>query len=92
VLKSTSVVKHKTNTWGVTMMELGTPKSVDDVVKEDCSLGRRDIGDKPRLDPLGKFIDCYNQVGAAPDAFLKGPTKSNPQTANGPVTGMVCRA
>lgn len=74
------------------MMELGTPNRYTDVAEECGGLCRLEFCDGFGLDPFGEFVNDNDQVGEAPGRFFKGSTKSNTQTANGQVTGMVWRA
>jgi hypothetical protein len=65
---------------------------VDDVRKKGHDLFCLEVCDWACLSPHGEFVHGNQQVGVALGAFHKGPTMSNPHTANDHVTGMVCRA
>jgi hypothetical protein len=45
----------------------------NDILDEIHGLHGADFSQGLRLDPLSKFIDCDEQVGQPPGAFLKGP-------------------
>jgi hypothetical protein len=71
---------------------VGNPKVVDDVGKKSttCSdlmlvIGRASI----HLENLSMATSKWVKP---PVILFKGPTRSSPQTANGQVMGMVCRA
>jgi hypothetical protein len=66
-------------------------KTMDGVSEERHCLLCPEIRNGAHLYPLGKFVDCDQQVGEAPGAFRKGPTMSSPHTAKGHFMGMVCR-
>jgi hypothetical protein len=68
------------------------PKAVDDVCEKFDGLFRPDLRDRPCLYPLGEFVYNDKQVFIAPGAFLRGPTRSSPQTANNHVIGIVWSA
>jgi hypothetical protein len=65
---------------------------MDDVCEEFDGLFRPDLRDRPGLYPLGDLVYSDKQVCIALDAFLRGPTRSSPQTANGHVIGIVWSA
>jgi hypothetical protein len=74
------------------MMQLGTPKRWTMSVKNStaCSdlmlvIGRASI----HLENLSMAMSKWVKL---PVVLFRGPTKSSPQTANGHVMGIVCRA
>ena len=46
------------------------PKPVDDINEEQHRLLGLDSIDRTSLDPLGELIDCYQQMGVAPEGLL----------------------
>ena len=46
------------------------PEPVDDVREEQHRLLGFDLIDRASLDPFGKLIDCYQQMGEAPEGLL----------------------
>jgi hypothetical protein len=74
------------------MMEFGTPKRWTMSVKNvtACSALRFVMGRTSTH--LENLLIATNKWVKPPGAFYKGPTMSNPHTANNHVMGMVCRA
>jgi hypothetical protein len=71
---------------------VGYAEAVDNVGEErHCPL-RADVDDGSSLNPLGEFVDRYEEVSEAPSACQSGPTMSRCQTAKCHVMEMVCSA
>jgi hypothetical protein len=68
---------------------VGYSKTVNDAGDKFHGLFGGDLCERPCFDPLREFIDCNQNVGVAPSALLRGPTRSSPKIANDQVTGMV---
>ena len=64
-------------------------KAMDDVEEEQHVLLGFDHGDRPSFDPFCELVYGDKQVGVAPGALLRGPTRSSPQTMNGQVMGII---
>ena len=62
---------------------------MDDVEEEQHGLLELDRGDRPSFYPLSKLVYGDKQVGVAPGALLRGPTRSSPQTMKGHVMGII---
>jgi hypothetical protein len=58
------------------------PDAMDDVGDELDNLIKGDLRDRPSFNPLSEFIDR--------GAFLRGTTRSSPQTENDQVIGIIC--
>jgi hypothetical protein len=67
-------------------------KLVDDVREKGHDLLCPEICDWACLDPLSESVHGNQQVGVAPGHFSQGLNDVQPHTANGHVTGMVCKA
>jgi hypothetical protein len=65
---------------------------VDDVEEELHSLLRFDLGDWPSFYPLCELVHGDKQMRVTPGTFLRGPTRSSPQTANNHVIEIVWSA
>jgi hypothetical protein len=68
------------------------PKVIDDVGEEQHGLLRPDASDRSGLDPLGNLSTTTSKWVKPLVVLFRGPTKSSPQTANGQVIGMICKA
>jgi hypothetical protein len=55
------------------MMELGTPKPVDDVGEERCGLLCPELCDWVHLDPVRKLVYSDQQMSVAPWCLSQGP-------------------
>jgi hypothetical protein len=55
------------------MMEFGTPKRWMISVKNVTACSAPEIRDGAYFYPLGKFVDCNQQVGEAPGRLPQGP-------------------
>ena len=53
-------------------------EAMDDVEEEQHSLLGIDCGDRPSFDPFYELVYGDKQVGVAPGAFLRGPTRLSP--------------
>ena len=71
---------------------IGDPKPVNYIHEELYGLFRSDADDGSSLDPFRELVDGHQQVGEAPGAARRGPTRSSPHIAKGHVMGMVCKA
>ena len=54
------------------------PEPVDYVREEQHSLLGFNLADGSSLDPLGEFVDCYQQVGEAPGRLLQQADEVQP--------------
>ena len=66
-------------------------KTMDDVEEEQHSLFGFDCGDRSSFDPFRKLVYGDKWV-KPPGAFLRGPTRSSPQTTKGHVMGIIWSA
>ena len=62
---------------------------MDDVEEEQHSLLKLDCRDWPSFDPFCELVYGDKQVGVALGVFLRGPTRSSPQTMKGHVMGII---
>jgi hypothetical protein len=62
-------------------------KTMDDVGEERHRLLYPEIRNWPYLDPLGKFVDCDQQVGEAPGRLPQGPDDVQPPYGERPCYG-----
>jgi hypothetical protein len=69
------------------MMQLETPKAMNDVGEEQHGLLRSDVGNGAGLDPLGKLVNGDEQVGEAPICFLQGSDQVEPLNDERPCDG-----
>jgi hypothetical protein len=66
---------------------VGNPKAVDDVGEKEHSLLGPDAGDRMGLDPLGKFVNCNEQVGEAASCPFQGSDQVKPPNSERPCDG-----
>ena len=63
------------------------PEPIDDIGEEYHRLLRLDLIDWTSLDPLGELIDCYQQMGEAPEGLLQRPNHVKPPHGKRPCDG-----